>query len=96
MTDLTPKEEAHVRTALRSLRRQCGGWAPVAKALRYQYDSVEKIARGGRSVTASIAIRVARFAGVSFDDLLAGKFPEPGTCPHCGHRPDTIGVAEDQ
>jgi hypothetical protein len=24
-------------------------------------------------------------AGVGIDDLLSGKYPVKGTCPHCGH-----------
>ncbi len=27
----------------------------------------------------------AKFAKVGVDDVLTGKFPAPGTCPHCGH-----------
>ena len=29
--------------------------------------------------------RVARLAKVSVDDVLTGKFPPAGTCPHCGN-----------
>jgi hypothetical protein len=36
----------------------------------------------------AVAFRVARLTGVSIDDLLAGKYPPPGTCPHCGHSAD--------
>ena len=39
----------------------------------------------GRPVSADMAFRVARAAGVPIDDVLGGKFPPPGTCPHCGH-----------
>jgi hypothetical protein len=39
----------------------------------------------GRVVSASMALRIGRFVGVSVDDLLAGRFPPPGTCPYCGH-----------
>jgi len=87
MADLDEKEQQHVRTALRHLRRTLGGWAVVAKGLRYQYDSVEKVNRGGRAVTAAMAFRVARLLGVSVDDLIAGRFL-PGACPRCGHLPD--------
>ena len=41
---------------------------------------------GGRVVGPLVAFRVARLAKVSVDDVLAGRFPEPGTCPACGHR----------
>ena len=87
-SDLTLTEQKHVRTAIWSLRVRVGGWTPLAKALRFQYDTVQKVAAGARAVTAGMALRVARFAGVSIDDLLAGNYTPPGTCPHCGHAPD--------
>jgi hypothetical protein len=39
-------------------------------------------------VTPIIAFRIAKFAKVGVDDVLAGRFPEAGTCPRCGHRPE--------
>lgn len=39
----------------------------------------------GRTVTASLTLRVARLVGVMVDDLLVGKFLPPGACPNCGH-----------
>ena len=87
MNPLDEKEQNRVRTALRFLRRRAGGWRVVAKALGCKYDTVEKIARGGRGVTPSMAIRVARVLGGSIDDLLAGTFL-PGACPRCGYMPD--------
>jgi DNA-binding XRE family transcriptional regulator len=32
----------------------------------------------------ALALEVARVAGVTIDDVLAGRFPPPGSCPHCG------------
>lgn len=84
MSDLDEKEQRHVRTALRYLRLRVGAWGPVAKVLRYQYDSIEKVVNGRRPVTPTLAIRVARLANVGIDDLLAGRHL-PGACPHCGH-----------
>jgi len=78
MSDLTADEQKNVRAAIRFLRIRCGGWEQVAKALR----STKRTLR--RATSASIAFRVARFAGVTVDDLLAGRFPPPGACPHCG------------
>ena len=87
MSDLTEKEQQHVRTALLYLRRQMFGWASVAAALRYQYDTVEKVANArGRAATAGMAFRVARLVGVAVDDLVAGRFI-PGACQKCGHVP---------
>jgi len=89
MADLTREEQQRVRATLHFLRREVGGWKPLADALRYQPDTVEKVAnaRGGRNVTPTMAFRVARFADVKIDDLLGGRY-RPGACPHCGYLPD--------
>lgn len=88
MNDLTLEEQKNVRIALRLLRRRVGGWEPVAKVLRFQANTLEKATNGRSGVTPTMALRVARFVGMSVDDLLAGKYAPPGTCPHCGHPPD--------
>jgi hypothetical protein len=83
VTDLTTQEQAHVRVALRFLRTRCG-WASLAKVLHINERTARYIA-SGRTVTPTLAFRVARLAKVGVDELLAGRFPPPGTCPHCGH-----------
>ncbi len=85
MSDLTTTEQTHVRTALKFLRLRCGTWATVAKALGLAEGSVSNIASGHNSATPTVTFRLARFAKVSVDDVLTGRFPAPGTCPHCGH-----------
>ena len=67
---------------------------PVAAALRLAVDTVEKTINGRRPVTTNIAFRVASVAGVSIDDLLAGRWLSPRTCPHCGHPPDDFADEE--
>lgn len=93
MADLTTQEQTHVRTALRFLRSRCGGWEPLAKALRSTAGYLTNVA-GTDTVSASIAIRVARLAGVPVDDVLTGNYPAPGTCPYCGHLPAGAAPAE--
>ncbi len=83
-SDLSTAEQAHVRAALRFLRARCGGWGPLAQALRFKATSLAKVG-SGRVASASMAVRVARLAEVGVDDLLGGKYPPAGTCPHCGH-----------
>jgi hypothetical protein len=85
---LTTKEQTNARAALRFLRARCGTWAIVAKALHLGESSVANLAGGHKPVTPEVVFRIARFARVGVDDVLIGKFPEPGTCPHCGHRKD--------
>lgn len=74
----------NVRAAIRFLRIRCGGWVPLSKALRFTRSTLQKV-----GATPAVAFRVARLAGVGVDDLLAGKYPPPGTCPHCGHVRET-------
>jgi transcriptional regulator with XRE-family HTH domain len=97
---LTDKEQRHVRTAIRFLRYRVGGWQPLADALGVKADTIGKVLRGGRSVTASLAYSVARLTDVSIDDLLAGALLSPQTCPYCGRPPDNFvdeeTVVEDQ
>lgn len=80
MSVLTVAEQGHVRNALRFLRLRAGTWEALAKALHASKWTV----RG--SASASMAVRVARLAGVGVDDVLTGNYPPPGTCAHCGHR----------
>jgi hypothetical protein len=89
MNDLTNQEEAHVRAALHFLRLRFGGWVSLAKVLAFKDTTLKQVANG-RSVSASVAVRVAKLVNVGIDDLLAGKFPPPGTCPHCGHQKEAV------
>jgi len=75
-----------VRAALRFLRLRCGSWATLALALRLKDTTLVNIANGHKPVTATLAVRIAKFAKVGVDDVLTGRFPAPGTCPHCGHK----------
>lgn len=86
MSDLTLTEQKNVRTALRYLRRRSGTWAVVAEAIRMAPKSLENV-MAGRTVTASLALRVARLLNASFDELLTGHCL-PGACPRCGYVPD--------
>jgi hypothetical protein len=92
--DLTAKEQRAVRATLHVLRLRVGSWQPLGKALRYQPDSVSKVAAGGAAVTATLALRVARHLGISMEALLDGKGVPPGTCPHCGHSPEDFADEE--
>ena len=86
-SDLTAQEQTHVRTALRFLHARFGNWEALAKALHFKRSTLGDVL-GGASATASLAFRVARFAGVTVDDVIAGRFPPAGTCPYCGHAKD--------
>ena len=80
MSDLTIEEQANVRAAISYLRARVGRTDVLAKALRVDRKTLRNPA------SASLAVRVARFAKVGVDDVLTGRFPDPGVCPHCGQR----------
>jgi hypothetical protein len=88
MSDLTNKEQRAVRLALRFLRFRVGAWKPLGKALGYSEEGVRKAGSGQNAVTPTLALRVARFAGVGMDDVLSGQWLSGRVCPHCGHPPD--------
>ncbi len=92
LSDFTAEEQKHLQQALRFLRTRCGGWEALAKALRLKAKSLTHSAYG-RPASARLAVRLARFAGVPLEDMIAGRYPPAGTCPHCGHRPETASLA---
>lgn len=77
--DLTADERRHVQMAIRFLVKR-GGWDALAKATRFQRNTLRRVAYG-RPLSASLAIRLARVAGVTIDDMLQGRFPP--CCPTC-------------
>jgi len=100
VNDLTEREQRNVRIALRFLRLRTGAWKPIAQALGVERTMAAKVAHGVRLVTAGLALRLARFLDVPFDELLAGTWLSARTCPFCGHPPedfeDEATVVEDE
>jgi hypothetical protein len=82
-TDLTPDEQEHVRVALRFLAKRHGDVSKLARAMGAHRETVQRPVRGG-IVSAGIALRAARIAGVTLESILLGEFPPDGVCPHCG------------
>lgn len=80
-TDLTTQEQQHVRAALRFLRSRCGRWEILAKALHFSEGGLANVVRGDKVASPTLVFRIAKFAKVGVDDVLTGRFPEPGTCP---------------
>jgi len=89
--DLSPTEQTNVRTALKFLRTRTGRWGTLAKALRFSEGALANAASGRTSVSPTLVFRIAKFASVPVDDVLTGRFPAPGTCPHCGHCQESRG-----
>lgn len=99
MSDLTILERKNVRTAIRFLHLRCGGWDSLSTLLRLSRTTIRHVVEKGRAPSPMLTFRVARLAGVPIDDVLAGKFPPAGTCPHCGQMKETLhadgSLAED-
>ncbi len=83
--DLTIEEQKHVRNALIFLRVKLGGKS-LARLLHFDETTIVHVINEHRCVSASMAFRLARVVKVGIEDLLAGKWPEPGTCPQCGYK----------
>ena len=84
---LTAEEQAHTLAALRYLRGRVGTWRLLAKALGFEASTLRNVRKGVNDVSVNMAYCVSRIALVPFDDVVAGRYPVKGTCPHCGHRP---------
>jgi len=41
-------------------------------------------ARERNPIGPDMAYELSKIAGVPIDDILQGRFPKPGACPHCG------------
>ena len=81
---LSLEECANVRRAIGVLRIRLGGLAAVATALGLRRNTVEHMASRQGKPGAGVALRVARLAQVTVEDVLSGAFPKPGSCPMCG------------
>jgi len=82
--ELSAEESARVKAALAFLRAREGTWRAVAEAMGLKLRTVRYAAERRTGVSAGIALRAARAAGVPVEDVLSGAFPKAGTCPHCG------------
>ena len=83
-SDLTPDEQEHVKTALRVLRRKLGTTAKLAEALAANPGTLGGMMKRTGRPSAGTALRAARLAGVAVEELIAGRWPREGACPHCG------------
>ena len=79
-----PEEQANVRAVLPFLRSRFGTMRNLAEEMKAQKTTVSFALNPRRAVAAGIALRVARVAGVALEEILAGRSPAPGACPHCG------------
>jgi len=83
-SELTLEEQGHVKAALRVLMTRLGGQRQLAAALRVTFHALQWTMQRRGKPGAGMALRAARLAGVHVEDILAGKWPVEGGCPHCG------------
>jgi transcriptional regulator with XRE-family HTH domain len=82
--ELTVDEVAHVRAALVFLRARYGSLRALADAMGLKPPTLSYAHRARGGVSAGVALRTARVAGVPMEEVLSGAWPPPGACPHCG------------
>ncbi len=88
---LSKEQRANVMAALRFLRIRVGTWKMLAKALGFELSTMKNIDKGVNPASVNLAFQVSRLACVLFDDVVSGRYPLAGTCPHCGRGPE-VGV----
>jgi hypothetical protein len=84
---LTAEEQRHTLAALHFLRTRLGNWKLLAKALGFEHCTLLGVKKRRKRASVNMAYAVAKLAGVTFDDVTAGRYPVPGMCPHCGGGP---------
>ena len=91
---LSLEEQACARVALGVLRVRFGSLEKVATAMRINMETLRKAVKRG-TVSAGVALDISRTAGVSFDDVITGRWPPKNSCPHCGHALDGDGSSQE-
>jgi hypothetical protein len=83
--DLTPEERTNASAAIRFLAKRHGTVGKLTLAMGAKRRTVlAAMSRRRCAVSAGLALRAARVAGVPLEDVLAGRWPVAGACPHCG------------
>lgn len=82
--DLSPQERENVRKAVRYLVQRFGGYSKLADAMRVKETRIKYALSGAGTVSAAVALRAAKAAKVPLETVLAGAWPKPTACPHCG------------
>ncbi|WP_437794249.1 transcriptional regulator [Sorangium sp. So ce693] len=80
---LTQTQRKRLRAALRSLRSAYGSWSCLAEVMDMSVIAIESIANGRANGSPATALRAAKAAGVTVEQLLGGLAPVH-RCPTCG------------
>ncbi|AUX21612.1 transcriptional regulator [Sorangium cellulosum] len=79
---LTDVERMRLRAAVRNLRALYGTWACLAEVMGVSAGTLQQLASGNGGSHA-MALRAAKAAGVSLDQIL-GRLTPADRCPTCG------------
>ena len=82
--DLTPIEIANVKRAITTLRKRHGGYAPLVALMGMKIHTIWNVMSKRCKPSVGLALRAARLANVPLEEILAGRWPVDGACPHCG------------
>ena len=83
-TDLTAEQQASAKVALRFLATRHGSARQLAEVMGSKVRTVRAALETRGRISAGLAVRAAKVAGVPLEDVLGGAWPPPGACPHCG------------
>jgi hypothetical protein len=86
--ELNAEGQRHTMAALHHLRSRFGTWKALANALGFERSTMRNVKKSINDVSVNMAFAVAKIAMVPFDDVVSGRFPIRGTCPHCGRGPN--------
>jgi hypothetical protein len=79
-SDLTLQEQANVRRALCFLAKRHGGYRKLAAAMQCETADVKHAVNTGK-ISAGIAMRAVRLAGVRVESILFGTWPASEPLP---------------
>jgi hypothetical protein len=82
--ELSLEEQASAKLAVRFLRARLGSWATLAERTSLSVAILRHTQARRARITANVALRIARAAGVPLEDILRGAWPG-NACPTCGH-----------
>lgn len=84
---LTAEEERHLRITIRNTARAYGGFPVLASVLGINAGSLRCAASDkARHLSGTLAIRVAKAAGMRVEAVIGPALNEAGRCSSCGSR----------
>jgi DNA-binding phage protein len=83
---LSPEEAQHLRAAIRNVARAYGGMAVLAAVIGAPVATLNNSLNKRRRPSATMALRVAKAAGMSVEAILSGQLAAAGRCAACGSR----------